>query len=210
MDELLFILLRIQSVRQKRICSQSSLMVEKDKEGYLQLIAAPSTHLSCPLSTLRFPWFVYLCCLASGIVWGWTGASMELWNSQKVTKSWTFLQMSWGLARSLLTIFQVFSDLLKSNCGLPLRTFSSKCFMFVYFKKNIGLVFLGPRTLRLFNEFVSLFSVQDALWDSKEVVSPPRVCLQSAWNRSQAAKSLGSVLSSTQEMRPESEPSKGS
>lgn len=141
------------------------------------------------------------------------GGQVHPWSSgiaKRSQKGWTILQMSWGLARSLLTIFQVFSDLLKSNCGLPLRTFSSKCFMFVYFKKNIGLVFLGPWTLHSFDEFVSLFSVQDALWDSKEVVFPLRVCLQSAWNRSQAAKSLGSVLSSTQEMRPETEPCKGS
>lgn len=76
-----------------------------------------------------------------------------------------------GISTKSLTIFQVFSDLLKSNCGLPLRTFSSKCFMLVYFKKNIGLAFLGPFTFSSLHGFVSLFSVQDVLWDSKEVAS---------------------------------------
>lgn len=85
-----------------------------------------------------------------------------------------------GLAKKSSSIFQVFSDLLKSNCGLPLRTSSSKCFMLVYFKKNIGLVFLGPFTLSSLHGFVSLFSVQDALWDSEEVASPLRSCIWSA------------------------------
>lgn len=41
----------------------------------------------------------------------------------------------------------MFSDLLKSNCGLPPSAYASKCFMRVYFKKNIGLAFLGPFSL---------------------------------------------------------------
>lgn len=41
MHVLLFFLLRIQSVRQKSICSQSSLMAEKDKQGHLWWRAPP-------------------------------------------------------------------------------------------------------------------------------------------------------------------------
>jgi hypothetical protein len=67
-----------------------------------------------------------------------------------------------GTSKKFSTIFQKFSDLLTSNCGLPLTTFFSKLFMLVYFKKNISLVFLGSFTLSSLNEFVSLFNVQDA------------------------------------------------
>ena len=54
-----------------------------------------------------------------------------------------------GVGEKSSMIFRVFSDLLKSNCGLPLRTCTSQCFMRVYFKKNIGLGFLGPFSLSL-------------------------------------------------------------
>lgn len=49
--------------------------------------------------------------------------------------------------------------------------------MLVYSKKDIGLVFLGPSTLSSLAGFVSLFIVQDALWDSEEAASPLKSCI---------------------------------
>lgn len=73
-----------------------------------------------------------------------TGAHVEVAEvvrRQEATKMLNHFANVLGLAKKSSTIFQVFSDLLKSNCSLPLRTFPSKYFMLVYFKKNIGLVF---------------------------------------------------------------------
>lgn len=99
---------------------------------------------------------------------------MGVSRRQEITKMLNHFANVLGLSKESSTIFQVFSGLLKSNCGLPLRTFSSKCFMLVYFKKNIGLVFLDPFTLSSLDRFVSLFNVQETLWDSKEVASQLR------------------------------------
>lgn len=145
--------------------------------------------VNCHSDTLMLPWWVYLPWVGWGFVWVdkcILGGLQEPGGHKNVEQFCRCL----GIRKKCSIIFQLFWDLLTSNCGLPLRTFSSKLFRLVYFKKNISLVFLGSFTLSSWDGLVSLFSVRNTLWDSKAVASPLKRCIWLAWNRSQTAKTL--------------------
>lgn len=82
-------------------------------------------------------------------------------RKQETTKMLNRFPNVLGLAKS----FQLFLSVVrsaKSQLWFAPKDFSSKCFMLVYFKENISLVFLGLFTLSSLDGFQSLFNVQDA------------------------------------------------